>query len=34
MRVEFDGDAVNGETETAETLDLEDDEVIDVHVLR
>ena len=34
LRFEFDGDAVNGESETAETLDLEDDEVIDVHVLR
>ena len=34
LRFEFDGDAINGETETAESLELEGDEVIDVHVLR
>ena len=34
LRFEFDGDAINGEIETAETLDLEGDEVFDVHVLR
>ena len=34
LRFEFDGDAVDGETATAESLDLEGDEIIDVHVLR